>query len=132
MSEDYEVGYGKPPKAGQFKPGQSGNSKGRPKGAKDLKTDLLEELAEYVTLKEGGKTRRVTKQRAAIKTLVAKATHGDGRAVSQLINLSMKFAFDHVDDDETDELSLDDTALVEAFMARMNAMTKEDENDENT
>ena len=28
---EYEVGYKKPPKSGQFKPGQSGNRKGRPK-----------------------------------------------------------------------------------------------------
>ena len=28
--KDYDVGYGKPPKSGQFKPGQSGNPKGRP------------------------------------------------------------------------------------------------------
>ena len=28
---DYEVGYGKPPKHSRFKPGQSGNPKGRPR-----------------------------------------------------------------------------------------------------
>jgi hypothetical protein len=33
-SANYGVGYGKPPKASQFSPGQSGNPKGRPKGAR--------------------------------------------------------------------------------------------------
>jgi hypothetical protein len=28
-SDDYDVGYGKPPVHSRFKPGQSGNSKGR-------------------------------------------------------------------------------------------------------
>ena len=54
-SERYEVGYRKPPKATQFKQGQSGNPHGRPKGTKNLKTDLIEELGEHITLSEGGK-----------------------------------------------------------------------------
>ena len=29
--DEYEVGYKKPPKSGQFQPGKSGNPKGRPK-----------------------------------------------------------------------------------------------------
>ena len=46
--KDYEVGYGKPPKSGQFKPGQSGNPKGRPKGAKNFKTELATVLANMI------------------------------------------------------------------------------------
>jgi hypothetical protein len=41
MSEDYEVGYGKPPKHTQFQKGASGNAKGRLKGTKNLSTDLV-------------------------------------------------------------------------------------------
>nr|WP_306262013.1 DUF5681 domain-containing protein [Pararhizobium sp. IMCC21322] len=32
---DYEVGYAKPPQSSRFKPGMSGNPKGRPKGARN-------------------------------------------------------------------------------------------------
>ena len=32
-TDGYEVGYRKPPKHSQFKPGQSGNPNGRPRGA---------------------------------------------------------------------------------------------------
>ena len=75
----YNVGYGKPPKSGQFKPGKSGNSKGRPKGSRKLATDLATELNEQITVREDGRSRRVSKQRALIKSLMAKALQGDVR-----------------------------------------------------
>jgi Family of unknown function (DUF5681) len=76
MSE-YKIGYGKPPKSGQFKRGRSGNPKGRPKGSQKLATDLAAELNEQITVREDGKSRRVSKQRALIKSLMAKALQGD-------------------------------------------------------
>lgn len=39
-SNEYEVGYGKPPKKHQFKPGYSGNKKGRPKGSLNVFTEI--------------------------------------------------------------------------------------------
>lgn len=74
---DYEVGYKRPPREHQFKPGQSGNPKGRPKLIKDFKTDLREELEEIITIQEGGKSKPITKQRALIKKLLVKALGGE-------------------------------------------------------
>ena len=37
---DYDTGYRKPPKASQFKKGQSGNKAGRPKAAPNTRTAL--------------------------------------------------------------------------------------------
>ena len=71
MATDYEVGYKKPPKQSQFKQGQSGNPRGRPKGTKNLKTDLLEELGEQILVREGSRTRKISKQRAMLKNLIA-------------------------------------------------------------
>jgi len=62
----YKVGYGKPPKASQFKRGKSGNPRGRPKGSLRLATDLAAELGEQITVREDGRSRRVSKQRALI------------------------------------------------------------------
>ena len=56
---DYEVGFGKPPKEHQYPKGTSGNLKGRPKGARSLKTDLLEELGETMKVREGDRERRI-------------------------------------------------------------------------
>ena len=61
MPSDDKTGYGNPPKHTQFKPGQSGNPAGRPKGAKNLKTDLEEEMRELIVVREGGNTKTVSK-----------------------------------------------------------------------
>ncbi len=45
---DYKVGFRRPPLETRFKPGHSGNAKGRPKGIKNLKTELEEELSELI------------------------------------------------------------------------------------
>jgi hypothetical protein len=87
MPTEYEVGYRRPPKASRFKAGQSGNPNGRPKGAANLANDLAAELNEQITVGEGSRSRRVTKQRALIKALMAQALNGDVRATTALLAL---------------------------------------------
>ncbi len=87
---DYEVGYGKPPEHTRFQPGCSGNPRGRPKGTKNLKTDLTEELGEKILVREGEQSRRVSKQRAVVKTLVMRTLKGDGRAAHLLTSMMMR------------------------------------------
>jgi Family of unknown function (DUF5681) len=60
-NSDDKIGYGSPPKRTQFKPGQSGNPSGRPKGIRNFRTELLDELAESITIKEGDKDVTVSK-----------------------------------------------------------------------
>jgi hypothetical protein len=99
MSE-YEVGYRKPPKSGQFKPGKSGNRKGRPKGSLKLATDLAAELNEQITVREDGRARCVSKQRALIKSLMAKALQGDVRANAAILALYARVITDLPDDQD--------------------------------
>ena len=87
---EYEVGYGKPPKHTRFQPGRSGNPRGRPKGTKNLKTDLMEELGEEILVREGEQARRVSKQRAVVKSLVMRTLKGDARAAGLLISMMMR------------------------------------------
>jgi hypothetical protein len=78
---------GGPPKHSQFKKGQSGNPQGRPRGSRNLATDLSAELGETVTVREHGHSRRISKQRALIKSLTQKAMKGDVRAIAALLAL---------------------------------------------
>lgn len=82
VNVEYEVGYGKPPKATQFKPGQSGNRKGRPKGAQNFQTVLENELNSKVVVTEGGRRKQVRKKVVIAKQLVNKAASGDLKATS--------------------------------------------------
>jgi hypothetical protein len=110
------VGYGKPPMHSRFKKGESGNPKGRPKGVKNLKTDLNEELQERVVIREGTRALKVSKQRAIIKSLVVRTVKGDARAATTLINLMhrvLDFAMDPATAEEL--LNPDEREILEAL-----------------
>lgn len=83
-----EVGYRRPPRGSRFKPGQSGNPKGRPRGSRNFRTDLKSTLDKPVKLNEEGKARKVSTQEAALLRLRQKALAGDTRALDRLIQLA--------------------------------------------
>ncbi len=116
---EYDVGYKKPPKKGQFKPGESGNPAGRPKGTKNLKTDLQEEMSEKISVMERGNQVTYTKQQALVKTLSTKALKGDLRAINTLISLMNRLLVDEEDAiAEEKPVSTSDQALFDAFLKR--------------
>lgn len=120
-SGDFEVGYGKPPKSNQFKPGQSGNPRGRSKGTRNLKTDLAEELGETILVQEGGEPRKLSKQRAVVKTLVNRTLKGDVRAANSVISMMMRLldTGEGSEADETDDLKPDELEVLEAYNRRL-------------
>ncbi|BBK33450.1 hypothetical protein EDC65_3285 [Stella humosa] len=88
MNADDPVGYGRPPKATQFKKGKSGNPKGRPKGSRNLHTLMDEELQQRIQLSEGGKVRSLRKGEALVKSVVNKGIGGDIRAASKVLDIA--------------------------------------------
>ena len=83
----YDVGYGKPPRHTQFRPGESGNPKGRPKSARNLATIVENTLNERIVVREGDRSRSISKREALVLTLVNGALKSDPKAVAALLAL---------------------------------------------
>lgn len=115
---DSKVGYRRPPAHSRFRPGQTGNPKGRPKGAANLRTDLRDELPEHIRVREGERDLKVSKQRAMLKALVAKALRGDARAANVVLGLVSKLFEAAAPVEPVPNLTADDQAILERFLAR--------------
>jgi uncharacterized protein DUF5681 len=85
----YDVGYGKPPSDTRFRSGQSGNPKGRPKGAKNkkpalneerLKDIILEEAYRNITVRDGHRNVSVPMAQAVVRSMAVNAAKGQHRA----------------------------------------------------
>src|ERR1051325_4957680 len=112
MSNEYEVGYKRPPQHTRFKKGKSGNPRGRLKNVQNLKSYLAEELESPITISAQGKKKTVTKQQAFIMSLVARAIKGDPKAGVMLINM-MRTMFPDVEPNDTDNLNVPDDEIRE-------------------
>lgn len=82
-----KVGYGCPPEASRFKPGVSGNPKGRPMGSLNVATVFAQTLRERIVIRERGRQKTVTKLQAAVKQLVNKAASGEIHAIRKVVDL---------------------------------------------
>lgn len=88
MADDrpYKVGYGKPPVHTRFQKGSSG-FKGRRHKARATLTDLLDGiLEEKVSVTDGGRAQRLTKEEIFLRQLVSRAIAGDRLCSKMLMN----------------------------------------------
>lgn len=114
---EYEVGYKHPPRKYQFKPGQSGNPKGRPKANRDFSLDITDELNEIISIKESGKVKKITKKRALAKRLVNDAL--SGKVASTKIITSILASIPIKQEDLDKELSVDDAQILKDYIERI-------------
>jgi hypothetical protein len=119
-AKGYAIGYGKPPLHSRFRPGHSGNPAGRPKAVRNLMTDVQRTLKVPVSVKEGGRSRRISTQEGALLVLREKALKGDARALDRLIELASRFN-NESGETSTPVLSAEDQAMLAAYTAEIAA-----------
>lgn len=77
---EYKVGYKRPPKHTRFKPGVSGNPRGRQPKRWSAKGEIRRQFLEKLTVQDGNKKVRVPKLTLLVRSLIHKGIKGDTRA----------------------------------------------------
>ena len=103
----YVVGYGRPPVHSRFKQGQSGNLKGRPKGRRNVKTELREIAVKMITVRDGERERQVSLLGANVLAHGVKGAKGDVRSAGLFLNHAYRMGL--FDDDEVIERAVRDS-----------------------
>jgi hypothetical protein len=120
-STGYAVGYRRPPTWTQFQPGQSGNPKGRPKGARNTASLAHNALERTIDVKGTPTTRKMTVRELAYRRLAEKAVRGDIKALNFLLALENdehRSGSDQHDPHKSGEHALE---IVQAFLDRQRA-----------
>jgi hypothetical protein len=115
----YTVGKGKPPAHTQFGKDRPGNRKGRPPGSKNTNTIIAKALAVRLTVKEGGKERKITKREALVTQLINKACSGETRAIDIVLRLMRDVDASTQPEAQSRPLSDADRAVLESFAQRL-------------
>lgn len=120
----YEVGYGKPPRHTQFKPGQSGNPNGRPKGSPPADELFLKEAARLMKIESGGKIETISRIEVVVRQLFKTAAHGDLRAINLVLatftrlSVSEGDASGNAPDDAVVDPSMPDDEVIQRMLQR--------------
>lgn len=120
------VGYGRPPVAGRFKPGRSGNPKGRPKGSRNLKSIVQRELDKKISMREGEKTRELTKKEAIVTATINRGLQKGGKDGDTALRLMALVDQEATDVTAEAPLTADDQEILGAYEARLRARIVEE------
>jgi hypothetical protein len=115
-------GYGRPPEHARFKPGKSGNPKGRPRQSKNLKSIIQQALTSTVTVRENGRLRSVSKIEGVVLSQLERALKGNEKAALAVLRMA-----GHVDllnggngSPDGDQLSPADEKILARLLADQN------------
>lgn len=131
MSDDYEIGYGRPPESRRFRKGQSGNPAGRRAEQERFASVLREELASEIVMKIGDKKIKSTVLRGLTKLMISMALAGDKKALSELMRqINRYFPEPPAHDDTSLPPAEEDLKILENFIRRQTARRQPSEQEE--
>ena len=118
---DYAVGKGKPPKAHQFKAGQSGNPKGRPKNSRSISQGIKQYLDGSMTVRTAGGTKKMARRDILVHSLYERAVKGDNRSAAILLqhDLMQKGAEGDLASALEAEFTANDDAIILSYADRI-------------
>jgi hypothetical protein len=111
------VGYGRPPVEHQFKPGQSGNKRGRPKGSKNEATIINELLNRKIEAREHGKARKISLLEGILFKFAEDALRGNPKSAAFL--LARKQLIESSEQPATAALDTDERKVLDAFIQEL-------------
>ena len=112
----YDVGYRRPPKEGQFKPGKSGNPKGRPTGRRSVGALLQAILQQRIPVTEGSKTRKADVLEVILRRLANDSMRSNRHAIKLLLTLVDRYAESSESAVQLKELLAEDQAILKRYL----------------
>jgi hypothetical protein len=125
---DERVGFCRPPVGSQFKPGQSGNPRGRPKGSKGIDQVLRQALERRVPDPRGGR-RTVRMLDIIVDGIVLSAARRDPRMLRLLLTLIDRYGPSEPQRVDFNELREGDRQILEEFIASITTTDQTEDKD---
>jgi hypothetical protein len=120
---EYEVGYGRPPEQTRFRPGQSGNPNGRPKGTKNVAVMARVALERKVHVVAKGVRKKMTVREVSLRKVADKALAGDQRALAFLFALTREQSPSESAQSDTAVPENQDLEIIKEFLKRQRPKT---------
>lgn len=120
-NSSYEVGYGKPPKANQFRKGRTGNPRGKRRGEENIISVFKRYVLRRVKITDGDATRTMTLAQAVILKNLNAALQKNPFAMGNIFRLAEASGelVDRTDAAQVGKpLLVGEPMTMEAFMAR--------------
>jgi hypothetical protein len=110
-NDEYEVGYGRPPRDTRFKKGRSGNPSGKRKGARSVRKQLEKFFGTPIAVTDSGKRKQLLPEVILMKKLFSLAAAGDVQAMRAFFAIRKQFT-------ELDPVALEQSELDYSEAAR--------------